>query len=158
MYLPGLPLGPPDHSQSLLHQKLQLLNCCIGRRIAREERERRGKEGEVIDLTKDENETPAMDRTMDVSDSDSDEFFECEGEEEDSKVKSVEVEKKPWEKAEGREGRVGELRLLDNSDWLYRPYVQDPPPLTEDQLFEQAEVHIWCHTCMNNINMRSISR
>ena len=140
MYLPGLPLGPPDHSQSLLHQKLQLLNCCIGRRIAREERERKGEE-EVIDLTKDE--TPAMDRTIEVSDSDSEEFFECEGEEEkDSKVKSeaMEVDKKPWEKAEGREGRVGELRLLNNSDWLYRPHVQDPPPLTEDQLSEQAEV------------------
>ena len=139
MYLPGLPLGPPDHSQSLLHQKLQLLNCCIGRRIAREERERKGEE-EVIDLTKDE--TPAMDRTIEVSDSDSEEFFECEGEVEDSKVKSeaMEVDKKPWEKAEGREGRVGELRLLNNSDWLYRPHVQDPPPLTEDQLSEQAEV------------------
>ena len=133
MYLPGLPLGPPDHSQSLLHQKLQLLNCCISRRIAREERERRGK---------DDNETPAIDQTIDVSDSDSDEFFECQGEEEDSKVKTqaMEVDKKPWEKAEGREARVGELRLLDNSDWLYRPHVQDPPPLTEDQLFEQAEV------------------
>ena len=138
MYLPGLPLGPPDHSQSLLHQKLQLLNCCIGRRIAREERERKG-EGEVIDLTKDE--THAVDRTIEVSDSDSEEFFECEGEEE-RKVESeaMEVDKKPWEKAEGREGRVGELRLLNNSDWLYRPHVQDPPPLTEDQLPEQAEV------------------
>ena len=138
MYLPGLPLGPPDHSQSLLHQKLQLLNCCIGRRIAREERERKGEE-EVIDLTKDE--TPAVDRTIEVSDSDSEEFFECEGEEE-RKVESeaMEVDKKPWEKAEGREGRVGELRLLNNSDWLFRPHVQDPPPLTEDQLSEQAEV------------------
>ena len=138
MYLPGLPLGPPDHSQSLLHQKLQLLNCCIGRRIAREERERKGEE-EVIDLTKDE--TTAVDRTIEVSDSDSEEFFECEGEEE-RKVESeaMEVDKKPWEKAEGREGRVGELRLLNNSDWLYRPHVQDPPPLTEDQLSEQAEV------------------
>ena len=138
MYLPGLPLGPPDHSQSLLHQKLQLLNCCIGRRIAREERERKGEE-EVIDLTKDE--TPVVDRTIEVSDSDSEEFFECEGEEE-RKVESeaMEVDKKPWEKAEGREGRVGELRLLNNSDWLFRPHVQDPPPLTEDQLSEQAEV------------------
>ena len=138
MYLPGLPLGPPDHSQSLLHQKLQLLNCCIGRRIAREERERKGEE-EVIDLTKDE--TPAVDRTIEVSDSDSEEFFECEGEEERKvESESMEVDKKPWEKAEGREGRVGELRLLNNSDWLYRPHVQDPPPLTEDQLSEQAEV------------------
>ena len=147
MYLPGLPLGPPDHSQSLLHQKLQLLNCCIGRRIAREERERKGEEGEVIDLTKDENVKPAMHQTIDVSDSDSEEFFECEGEEEkeeDSKVKSqaMEVDAKPWERAEGREGRVGELRLLNNSDWLYRPLVQDPPPLTEDQLSEQAEVYL----------------
>ena len=54
----------------------------------------------------------------------------------------MEVDAKPWERAEGREGRVGELRLLNNSDWLYRPLVQDPPPLTEDQLSEQAEVYL----------------
>ena len=68
MYLPGLPLGPPDHSQSLFHQKLQLLNCCIGRRIAREERERKGQE-EVIDLTK--KNTSHVDPTTEASDSDS---------------------------------------------------------------------------------------
>ena len=145
MYLPGLPLVPPEHSQSLLHQKLQLLNCCIGRRVAREERERKGREEEVIDLTKDDTIDLAKDEIpviTEASDSDSEEFFECEGEEErgEEKKQTMEVDKKPWEKAEGREGRVGELRLLNNSDWLYRPHVQDPPPLTEDQLCEQAEV------------------
>jgi len=30
--------------------------------------------------------------------------------------------------------------LLSVSDWLYRPEVQEPAPLTEDQLAEQAEV------------------
>ena len=76
MYLPGLPLGPPDHGQSLFHQKLQLLNCCIGRRFAREERERKGQE----EVTK--KNTSHIDLTTEASDSDSDEFFECEGEEE----------------------------------------------------------------------------
>ena len=142
MYLPGLPLGPPDHGQSLFHQKLQLLNCCIGRRIAREERERKGQE-EVIDLTK--KNTSYVDLITEASDSDSDEFYECESEEEKKRrcevqTDAMEVDKLPWERAEGREARVGELRLLNNSDWLYRPYVQDPPPLTEDQLAEQAEV------------------
>ena len=35
--LPGLPSGTPDHGYCLLHQKLQMINCCIERKIAREQ-------------------------------------------------------------------------------------------------------------------------
>nr|XP_032813023.1 rab3 GTPase-activating protein catalytic subunit isoform X2 [Petromyzon marinus] len=36
----GLTPGPPDYSCCLLHQKLQMLNCCIERKKSREERQR----------------------------------------------------------------------------------------------------------------------
>lgn len=44
-----------------------------------------------------------------------------------------------WETWKGRAERVGQLRLLNDGDWLYRPVLQEPAPLT-DQLAEQAEV------------------
>ena len=34
--IPGLPSGPPDHAYCLFHQKLQMINCCIERKRARE--------------------------------------------------------------------------------------------------------------------------
>ena len=45
-----------------------------------------------------------------------------------------------WAEPEGRLGRIGELRLLEVDDWMYRPEVQDPAPVTEDQLAELSEV------------------
>ena len=33
---------------------------------------------------------------------------------------------------------MGQLRLLSDLDWLYRPVLQEPAPLTEDQLAEQV--------------------
>ena len=114
--LPGILPGPPDTSASLLHQKLQMLNCCIGRRN--------------INAGKASDTEVEMDRDND-SDTDCEEFFECE--DEGSKLAA-------WEAAEGREGRVGQLRLLNDRDWMYRPLLQEPAPLTEDQLAEQAEI------------------
>ena len=35
--LPGLPSGSPDHGFCVLHQKLQMINCCIEVKIAREQ-------------------------------------------------------------------------------------------------------------------------
>ncbi len=31
-----LPLGPPDTGTSLLHQKLQMINCCIAKRQSKD--------------------------------------------------------------------------------------------------------------------------
>ena len=35
-YLTHFTLGPPDTGTSLLHQKLQMLNCCIAKRQSKE--------------------------------------------------------------------------------------------------------------------------
>ena len=45
--------------------------------------------------------------------------------------------------AEGRQYKFGKLKLLNHDDWLYVPTCQDPTPLTEDMLAEQAEVTIF---------------
>ena len=125
--LPGIPPGPPDTGTSLLNQKLQMLNCCIGRRRST------GNitpEPEPMETEKEPN-----------SDTDyEEEFFECEEEEEKEKKEKPTNSLPVWETAEGREDRVGILRLLNDADWLYRPVLQEPAPLTEDQLAEQEEV------------------
>ena len=54
--IPGLPLETPDHSYNLFHQKLQLINCCIERKRARERRERGEEEGVKPEQSEDEEE------------------------------------------------------------------------------------------------------
>ena len=122
--IPGLPSGLPDTSYCLLLQKLQMLNCCVARKLARE-----------TAATKTEDLNKRIDINEEVEDSE-DEFFECEEEVQQDKKKAAPV----WAEAEGRVGRIGELRLLEVDDWMYRPEVQDPPPVTEDQLAELSEV------------------
>ena len=38
--IPGLPPGTPDHAYGLFHQKLQMINCCIERKQARQDKEK----------------------------------------------------------------------------------------------------------------------
>ena len=135
--IPGLPAGLPDTSYCLLLQKLQLLNCCVARKLAR-------------DTNTNTHTTPTVDlnKRMEHSEAEDseDEFFECEGEEDDKEDKEDKVRPKKmraapaWAEPEGRLGRIGELRLLEVDDWMYRPEVQDPAPVTEDQLAELSEV------------------
>ena len=83
------------------------------------------------------------------SDSEDDEFFECNESDNDDKemqdIQSIEnsinQELPVWsQSAEGRQSRFGKLKLLQHDDWLYVPVCQDPTPMTEDMLAEQAEV------------------
>jgi len=127
VYLPGLPPGPPDTGTSLLHQKMQMLNCCIARKIIN---------AQTSTTPNSETEEVLVEDSDD--DTDYDEFFECE--EENQAPPPVKQSLPAWETAEGRAERVGQLRLLNDGDWLYRPVLQEPAPLTEDQLAEQAEV------------------
>jgi Rab3 GTPase-activating protein catalytic subunit len=124
--LPGLgPDGAPDTATALLHQKLQMINCCIARRNLQQAR------AAAEDREKEKS------NSGNNSDTDYEEFFDAEGEEEEGGRKEGRG-LAPWERAEGREERVGELRLLSDEDWLYRPALQEPAPLTEDQLAEQV--------------------
>jgi len=122
--LPGLPSGSPDHGFCLLHQKLQMVNCCIERKKAREQSKE--EKDQSIQIKE-------PDDTHDDTD-DEDLFFDCDDSEE---PESIPV----WSKdPSGRLKRLGKQRLVHHEEYLYIPICQDPTPLTEDMLAEQAEV------------------
>eukprot|EP00095_Tigriopus_kingsejongensis_P007273 maker-scaffold144_size312663-snap-gene-2.35 protein:Tk07273 transcript:maker-scaffold144_size312663-snap-gene-2.35-mRNA-1 annotation:"hypothetical protein BRAFLDRAFT_221256" len=129
--LPGIPSGPPDHAYCLFHQKLQMVNYCIERKLVREETSSQlGPE-------------PKKDQPKKNTESD-DEFFDCDDEEmklDDKKTKSSDLP--VWnQKPEGRAERCGKLQLVNHNDFLYVPICQEPALMTEDQLAEQAEIMI----------------
>ena len=118
LLLPGLPSGPPDHGYCLLHQKLQMINCCIERKRARESQQ---------------NQTEIVTEPEATEDSDEDEdiFFDCD------EAESIPI----WSKdPQGRLKKFGKSKLLEHDEYLYVPICQDPTPLTEDMLAEHAEV------------------
>ena len=148
--LPGMPSGSPDHSHCLLQQKLQMINCCIEKKLSRESK------NAVSTMENKVSKPNASDSVVDpssnqTSDSEEDEFFECnESDTEDKEMEDIESveetsnsELPVWhQSAEGRQNRFGKLKLLLHDDWLYVPICQDPTPMTEDMLAEQAEVII----------------
>ena len=145
--LPGMPKGPPDHSHCLLQQKLQMINCCIEKKLARENRIA----GKSIGTTNINSESLSEPMCVSDSESEDDEFFECNdsGQEEDNEqVQDIEVPEKSdqrqlpvWDNtAAGRQSRFGKHKLLEHDDYIYVPICQDPTPMTEDMLAEQAEV------------------
>lgn len=121
--------GYPDTRTCLLHQKLQLLNVCMERRMQREQ---------GITIVK-----PHWSESRDIHSEDDDndteeEFYDCDEEEANrsgSPLKGVEASK-----AEGRLKRLRDLRLLDSEEYLYVPITQEPVPKTEDQLQDDADV------------------
>ena len=88
--IPGLPEGAPDLATCLVHQKLQMLNCCILHRIEREEKVEK-KEGLVDDTEEDE-------------------FFECDDEEYSSSSSKDFIHS--WDKPEGRFKKFENMKLL----------------------------------------------
>ncbi|KAF4526732.1 hypothetical protein B566_EDAN015765 [Ephemera danica] len=109
-----------------------MLNYCIERRREREKRARAPASG---DAHHSDNEFHDMESSEEEED---DEFYEC-GEDQ-------EPEKRPkqqyslWNQPEGRLSRHGDLHLLESGEPLYIPITQEPPPKTEDQRHEDAEV------------------
>jgi len=126
--IPGLPGGNPDTGHCLLLQKLQMLNCCIARKIARESKI--GHES-----------VPVIEISDDDEEEEEDEFFECDEEMEQEEKREERKRSAPaWATAEGRLERIGDMKLLEVDEWMYRPEVQEPAPVTEDQLAELSEV------------------
>lgn len=103
----------PDLRTCLLHQKLQLLNCCIERKRTREESPR------DIDFDSAE------------GSSSEDEYFDCADKpvEEIKRIQPV-----------GRLSKFQGLKLIETGDFLYIPITQEPVPKTEDQLDEDADI------------------
>ncbi|XP_014028939.1 rab3 GTPase-activating protein catalytic subunit isoform X1 [Salmo salar] len=176
----GLASGPPDLRCCLLHQKLQMLNCCIERKRARDdgrktaeggkERER-GRERKKSGSTGTENgrlgpESAEMGREVSPgkswdswSDSEGeDEFFECLSDTEEMKEAASTDGEKGGAKVAKPEGRLhphGKLTLLNSQEPLYIPVTQEPAPMTEDLLEEQSEVLAKLGTSAEGAHLRA---
>jgi Rab3 GTPase-activating protein catalytic subunit len=106
----------PDLSRCLLHQKLQMLNCCIKKKLDRQKYE----------LNQSTN-------NQENNDEDDDEFYDCEESESNIQEETF--------KPDGRSKKFGKLTLLNNpNEYIYVPITQEPTPMTEDMIEQHASV------------------
>ncbi|XP_054718662.1 rab3 GTPase-activating protein catalytic subunit-like [Uloborus diversus] len=147
--LPCLDPGAPNMTYCLLHQKLQMLNCCIQRKKLREWHQVQESSDSIPDASKPlaPGESPEQ-----CSESDDDEFFECT---ENSSASSVDSKGSKRKFAEGRLRQLGELKLINSDEPLYIPVTQEPAPVTEDLLEEQAEVLVQLGTHAEGAALRA---
>ncbi|XP_012323877.1 rab3 GTPase-activating protein catalytic subunit isoform X1 [Aotus nancymaae] len=176
--IPGLANGPPDLRCCLLHQKLQMLNCCIERKKARDEGKKTsasdnvtnlypgdaGKAGDQLgpdNLKEADKEKGEVGKSWDSWSDSEEEFFECLSDTEELKGNGQDSGKKggPKEMAnlrpEGRLYQHGKLTLLHNGEPLYIPVTQEPAPMTEDLLEEQSEVLAKLGTSAEGAHLRA---
>ncbi|KAJ8960954.1 hypothetical protein NQ318_020255 [Aromia moschata] len=96
-----------------------MLNCCIERKLARENLQQ-----------------SRYDSAEDSSDDD--EFFDCcDKPEEETRRKE---KHSLWNQPVGRLSKFGNLKLLKTGDQLYVPVTQEPVMKTEDQLEEESDI------------------
>ncbi|KAF7656070.1 hypothetical protein LDENG_00046730, partial [Lucifuga dentata] len=172
----GLAGGPPDLRCCLLHQKLQMLNCCIERKRARDEARKvleggNERERKVSDGCQNSHTVPqstsmaATSSTKELhpgklwdswSDSE-DEFFECLSDQEEIEAPNTEKEKNGTLKIkpEGRLHPHGNMNLLNSTVPLYVPVTQEPAPMTEDLLEEQSAVLAKLGTSAEGAHLRA---
>uniref|UniRef100_A0A0A9XWU8 Rab3 GTPase-activating protein catalytic subunit n=1 Tax=Lygus hesperus TaxID=30085 RepID=A0A0A9XWU8_LYGHE len=132
--IPGVAPGFPDPKTCLLHQKLQMINCCIERRLKRES-DQRTKDSA---LRKEDDE---FSEAAGFSDESDDEFFDCN---EEDGGGGDELPRKPSisEVPQGRLEQHATLRLIKTGLPLWIPVTQGATPKTEDQLEEDAQALI----------------
>ncbi|XP_020865093.1 rab3 GTPase-activating protein catalytic subunit isoform X1 [Phascolarctos cinereus] len=169
--IPGLANGVPDLRCCLLHQKLQMLNCCIERKRARDEGKKStfsdhassasaGDSGQdhVKDTDKEKGE---VGKSWDSWSDSEEEYFECLSDTEELKGNGQESGKKGGAKElsslkpEGRLHQHGKLTLLHTGEPLYIPVTQEPAPMTEDLLEEQSEVLAKLGTSAEGAHLRA---
>uniref|UniRef100_A0A8C5WWA4 Rab3 GTPase-activating protein catalytic subunit n=1 Tax=Laticauda laticaudata TaxID=8630 RepID=A0A8C5WWA4_LATLA len=170
-FIPGLTSSAPDLRCCLLHQKLQMLNCCIERKKARDE----GKK--VINLEKQKDmmdqdypkesdkEKGEVGKSWESWSDSEEEFFECLSDTEELKGNGQEGGKKGVAKESSKEilvlkpeGRLhpyGTMKLLHPGQPLYVPVTQEPAPMTEDLLEEQSEVLAKLGTSAEGAHLRA---
>uniref|UniRef100_A0AAX7TB90 Rab3 GTPase-activating protein catalytic subunit n=1 Tax=Astatotilapia calliptera TaxID=8154 RepID=A0AAX7TB90_ASTCA len=162
----GLAGGAPDLRCCLLHQKFQMLNCCIERKKARDEShkvpEGKEKEHRVSGACQKSRQGPecatsASSSTREMSQgkswdswSDSEEeFFECLSDQGETEATQAEG------RAEGRLHPHNNMTLLNSAEPLYVPVTQEPAPMTEDLLAEQSEVLTKLGTSAEGTHLRA---
>ncbi|XP_061464911.1 rab3 GTPase-activating protein catalytic subunit isoform X2 [Rhineura floridana] len=170
-FIPGLASGAPDLRCCLLHQKLQMLNCCIERKKARDEGKKVNNAGKTSDLVgkdyfkESDKEKGEVGKSWESWSDSEEEFFECLSDAEELKGNGQESGKKGVAKegsqetvvlkAEGRLHQHGNLTLLYPGEPLYVPITQEPAPMTEDLLEEQSEVLAKLGTSAEGAHLRA---
>ena len=101
----------------MLHQKLQMLNCCIERKKSREL---------ALNIKNVES---------DESSTDDEEFYDC-----DEEVTKTKEKYSLWNKPVGRLAKFENVKLLTTGDTVYVPAMQEPVPKTEDELEEDTDI------------------
>lgn len=133
--------GLPDTRTCLLHQKLQMLNVCIEKRLQRERGIAAKTEGGMAmhtaglftdDDDDDEEDDDTNEEFYDLTEEDSDDPTEVAKQKEDNSKNPL--------KAEGRLRRFKNLKLIGSDEYLYVPVTQDLAPKTEDQLQDASDV------------------
>ncbi|XP_064598105.1 rab3 GTPase-activating protein catalytic subunit-like [Liolophura sinensis] len=167
--IPNLERSAPNMGSCILHQKLQMLNCCIERKIRREEQQAKFSGADPGDAGGTETGKDNLEGAVGQESSSEEEmeFFECdesvtEKQNESATEGATEEEKEVEKKAsnlgescdsndatffkdsisyrpDGRLRPYGDLKLLDSGETLYIPITQEPAPMTEDMLDEHAE-------------------
>ena len=141
--IPGLPIGQPDHGYCLFHQKLQMINCCILKKISREKASEQAAAGVT---------STGSGGGSAAESTDEEEFFECcddeDEAEEETAVAPGGASVPEWDREpHGRLEKFGNVKLLERPDeQMYVPECQDPSPMTEDMMAEQAEVRLCAFT------------
>uniref|UniRef100_A0A8C0HB37 Rab3 GTPase-activating protein catalytic subunit n=1 Tax=Chelonoidis abingdonii TaxID=106734 RepID=A0A8C0HB37_CHEAB len=180
--IPELANGSPDLRCCLLHQKLQMLNCCIERKKARDEGKKpytsdrspsgsSGDTGKAVDRSggdyqkETEKERGEVGKSWESWSDSEEEFFECLSDTEELKGNGQENGKKGGTKEGNKEsanlkpeGRLhphGKLTLLHPGEPLYIPVTQEPAPMTEDLLEEQSEVLAKLGTSAEGAHLRA---
>ncbi|XP_069791286.1 rab3 GTPase-activating protein catalytic subunit isoform X2 [Narcine bancroftii] len=183
--VPGLSPGSPDLKCCLLHQKLQMLNCCIERKKLRDGGRKPTSENAMVgsserklsnsagkgtmeyfdnkEFEKESKGEPSQQKSWDSWSDSEEEFFEClsdteELKESEPKERTTKDDKKKDVQKSRPEGRLhqhGKLTLLLTGDPLYIPLTQEPAPMTEDLLEEQSEVLAKLGTSAEGAHLRA---
>uniref|UniRef100_A0A8C3A0P0 Rab3 GTPase-activating protein catalytic subunit n=1 Tax=Cyclopterus lumpus TaxID=8103 RepID=A0A8C3A0P0_CYCLU len=150
------------------HVAVQMLNCCIERKRARDEARKvlegsRERERQVSGgRPPPESATPmatvsgaarevSSGKSWDSWSDSEEEFFECL-----SDQGEIEAEKDGSKsKAEGRLHPYNNMTLLNSTEPLYVPVTQEPAPMTEDLLEEQSEVLAKLGTSAEGTHLRA---
>ncbi|XP_063701682.1 rab3 GTPase-activating protein catalytic subunit [Culicoides brevitarsis] len=122
--IPGVQPGFPDFRTCLFHQKLQMLNICIERRLIREGR---------LPFTMT---TSSLD-SKDTQNDSEEEFFDCHEADDEFKTDN---KHSAWNQPTGRLSKLGNMLLVNSNEPLYIPITQEPVPKTEDQTEDDAEI------------------
>jgi len=161
--------GLPNLSQGILYQKLQMLNCCIEKKISRDQNVSTLHESST-DNTTDKPETSAEGEGVisheiesvecteageAADEDDNEEFFDCEADsiEDNSPAPTASSDGAIALQPQGRLCLLGEQKLMNSDEFIYVPLTQEPSPMTEDMLEEHADMLTrYSHLLHNGMN------